>query len=179
MHLVLAMLPDHRIFLVDIQPDIAAALQLAFAEFPSVSVMCSDILAVAQNAVVSPANSYGFMDGGVDQAYSDFFGPNVERLVQDAIALRPEGLPVGASLTVATGHPRIPYLVVAPTMLMPEAAEASACYRAMRAVLRELARLPEVARQLYCPGLATGTGCVPPQEAADAMAQAYRDWLAR
>jgi hypothetical protein len=31
------------------------------------------------------------MDGGIDQAYLDFFGPEVERRVQDAIALRPEG----------------------------------------------------------------------------------------
>lgn len=168
----------HRLVFADFQPLVAEALARAFAGFPDVATTCTDILSVAENAVVSPANSYGFMDGGIDQAYTDFFGPAVESAVQDAIARRPEGyLPVGASLTVATGHARIPYLVVAPTMMTPEMTESSASYRAMRAVLREVARLPEVARTLYCPGLATGVGAVPPHEAAEAMAEAYRDWL--
>jgi hypothetical protein len=61
-----------------------------------------------------------------------------EDLLAEAIARRPEGhLPVGASLVVRTGHPRIPYLIVAPTMVLPEAVSADHCYRAMRAVLRE------------------------------------------
>lgn len=101
----------------------------------------------------------------------------MQRRVQDAIARRPEGyLPVGASLTVATGHPRIQYLV-APTMLMPEMTTADASYRAMMAVLREVSRLPDLLHTIYCPGLATGVGAVPPNEAAEAMAAAYRDWV--
>ena len=30
--------------------------------------------APAADAIVSPANSFGFMDGGIDYAYSDHFG---------------------------------------------------------------------------------------------------------
>lgn len=170
--------PPHKLHLVDIQPEYAAALKRAFDGHENVTVTCADILTVAEKAVVSPANSYGFMDGGIDQAYFDFFGPDVERRVQEAIALRPEGhLPVGASLTVATGHPRVPYLIVAPTMTMPEMTTADASYRAMRAVLREVTRIPDLLHTVYCPGLATGVGAVPPNEAAAAMAEAYGDWL--
>jgi O-acetyl-ADP-ribose deacetylase (regulator of RNase III) len=55
--------------------------------------------------------------------------------------------------------------------------DANASYWAMRAELREVTRIPDLLHTLYCPGLATGVGAVPPQEAADAMAEAYRDWL--
>lgn len=50
---------------------------------------------MAEHCVVSPANSYGFMDGGIDAAYRSFFGLQIERTVQEAVARRPEGrLPV-------------------------------------------------------------------------------------
>lgn len=34
----------------------------------------------------------------------------------------------------------------------------------------------EVGAEVYCPGLATGTGHVPPEEAAREMYQAFADW---
>ena len=136
-----------------------------------------DLLEFAEHAVVSPANSYGFMDGGLDQAFADVFGPSLERRVQEAIQRRPEGhLPVGASLIVATAHARIPYVVVAPTMLMPEQVAAQNAYRALRAALRLATSAPLAGFPLYCSGLATGVGGVPAHEAAHAMAQAYADW---
>src|SRR5687768_17246288 len=102
-----------RLYLVDINGHLVNAWAEAFAQFPEVSVQQGDLLAVAENCVVSPANSYGFMDGGIDAAYRAFFGPQIERTVQDAVTRRPEGhLPVGASLVVRTGHARIPFLIV-------------------------------------------------------------------
>jgi O-acetyl-ADP-ribose deacetylase (regulator of RNase III) len=117
------------------------------------------------------------MDGGIDAAYHAFFGSQIERAVQEAIARRPEGhLPVGASMIVRTGHARVPFLIVAPTMTVPEMVESGNCYRAMRAVLRVAGADAEVGRDVYCPGLATGVGMVPPEEAASAMAKAYTEW---
>jgi O-acetyl-ADP-ribose deacetylase (regulator of RNase III) len=163
--------------LVDLDTDLVAAWAEAFRPFPEVTVRQADLLAVAENAVVSPANGFGFMDGGIDRAYTDFFGGQIEVRVREAIARRPEGhLPVGASLVVRTGHPRIPYLIVAPTMLMPEAVSEEHCYRAMRAVLRLVGQFPEVGRAVFCPGLGTGVGMVPPRSAAREMARAYGDW---
>lgn len=90
---------------------------------------------------------------------------------------RPEGmLPVGASLAVKTGHARIPWLIVAPTMEMPEAVPAEHSGRALRAVLRLVERHPELGPDIYCPGLGTLTGRVPPEFAADEMANAYLKW---
>jgi O-acetyl-ADP-ribose deacetylase (regulator of RNase III) len=166
-----------QLHLVDLDPAVVAAWRAAFAPFPQITIARADLLAIARNAVVSPANGYGFMDGGIDAAYVRFFGPALESAVRDRIAARPEGhLLVGASLIVDTHHPRIPYMIVAPTMLMPEPIPPLNCYRAMRAILRTAARDPNVARALYCPGLGTGVGLVPPKESAQQMAQAYADW---
>src|SRR5688500_11481183 len=106
-----------ELHLVDADADVAAALAKSFASFPGVCVGGGDLLAEEQHALVSPANSEGFMDGGIDRAIAAFFGSRVEEQVRAAIAARPEGrLPVGASIVVATRHPRVPYLIVAPTM---------------------------------------------------------------
>jgi O-acetyl-ADP-ribose deacetylase (regulator of RNase III) len=98
--------------------------------------------------------------------------------VREAVAARPEGyLPVGASCIVATGHERIPYMIVAPTMISPEFVEPQSAYRAMRAVLRVAMQLPFEKRRIYSPGLCTGVGGVAPAAAAIEMATAYTDWL--
>jgi O-acetyl-ADP-ribose deacetylase (regulator of RNase III) len=165
---------------IDTDPDVVRELARAFAGVTEVICSPGDILAVARNALVSPANSYGFMDGGIDAHYSQFFGPGLQAAVQEAINRRPEGyLPVGASLAVSTAHPRIPFLIVAPTMHTPEEVPAANCYRAMRAILRLVASEPWIAGEVFCPGLATGIGHVPPPEAAAEMFRAYRDWAAR
>ncbi len=166
-----------KLFFVDDHPDLIEALRLAFAAFPEVTVTCGNILAVAENTLVSPANSRGYMDGGIDRHYLDFFGQRLQQTVQDAIRRRPEGhLPVGAALIVPTGSPQIPYLVVAPTMQEPDMVEADHCYRAMRAVLRIAHQNVTIVERLYCPGLGTGVGGVPFSNAAQAMANAYADW---
>jgi O-acetyl-ADP-ribose deacetylase (regulator of RNase III) len=166
-----------RLYLVDADETVAFALREAFRSFPEVSVSHADLLAVAQNTVVSPANAYGFMDGGIDAAFRNFFGAAVEGRVREAIGRRPEGyLPIGASLVVQTGNARIPHMIVAPTMLAPEAIDSQNCYRAMRAVLRIAAAQEKVGRAVFCPGLGTGVGQVLPAEAAREMAQAYGDW---
>ena len=163
--------------LVDTDPAVVRAWRGVFAPFPEVAVRQADLLDAATNAAVSPANGYGFMDGGIDAAYVRFFGSGVEAAVRDAIARRPEGhLPVGAAVVVRTGHGRVPNLIVAPTMLMPETVPAINCYRAMRAVLRVAGGDAEVGRAIFCPGLGTGVGGVPPEEAAREMAGAYGDW---
>lgn len=166
-----------QLHLVDTSPLVVAAWNVAFREFPEVSIQHADILSVADNTVVSPANSFGFMDGGIDAQYLRFFGPSIQTTVQDAIRRRPDGqLPVGASIVVRTGHDRIPFMIVAPTMAMPEAVCADHAYRALRAVLRIAANDPVVGRHVHCPGLTTQTGRVPAEAAAEQMAEAYRNW---
>ena len=167
-----------KLHLVDINPVLVAAWRKSFCAFPEVDVQCGDILSVAHNCLVSPANSHGFMDGGIDDQYRRFFGPKIEEAVQHAILLRPEGmLPVGASLAVRTGHPRIPFLIVAPTMEMPEAVSSQHCGRAMRAILRLIRAHPSLGDDVFCPGLGTLTGRVAPDLASEEMATVYSEWV--
>jgi O-acetyl-ADP-ribose deacetylase (regulator of RNase III) len=169
-----------RLHFVDLDGDVVDHLARAFAGIDEVTCTCGDILTVAHNAIVSPANSYGLMDGGIDAAYSAFFGPGLQATVLEAISRRSEEhLPVGASLVVPTSHPRIPFLIVAPTMHTPEQVSSQNCYRAMRAVLRLIDVQRGLAGDVFSPGLGTGTGRVPPVEAAAEMRRAYEDWARR
>lgn len=168
-----------ELVLVDVVPDLVACWKQAFQPFPEVAILHDHILTVAENALVSPSNSYGFMDGGIDQQYLDYFGLELQTRVMQAIARRREGyLPVGASLIVATSHAHIPYLIVAPTMTIPEPVDPSHSYRALAAALRVAQQHPSMQR-VFCPGLGTGVGQVPYESAAQEMAAAYCDWKAR
>ncbi|WP_175361134.1 macro domain-containing protein, partial [Bradyrhizobium sp. STM 3843] len=73
------------------------------------------------DAAVSPANSFGFMDGGVDWAYLQFFGIELQRRLQMVIRLQKfQELLVGAAVAVPTYHEAIPFLIAAPTMRVPK-----------------------------------------------------------
>ena len=167
-----------KLHFVDINPEVSSALAVAFHGHPEVEVICGDILHHAVHCLVSPANSFGYMDGGIDAAYTAFFGQQIQARVQDAIHRRAEQmLPVGAALAVTTGHDRIPFMIVAPTMTMPEDIPASHAGRALRAALRLIQSEPHLAGDVYCPGLGTLVGRVSPPDAAASMLAAYEQWL--
>src|SRR5579862_3221422 len=92
------------IILCDVLPNLVRAWQRAFAAYPEVAVQRGDLLDVEADAYVSPANSYGIMDGGIDAVLSDRF-PQAEARVQAAIAQVGRLLPVGQALVVETGDP--------------------------------------------------------------------------
>ena len=163
--------------LVDIDAAVADALGAAFSTYPEVIVQQGDLLELAHGVALSPANSQGFMDGGIDRWYSSFFGPAFSKRVRDAVLSQPEGhLPIGAAVAVPTGHQRITHVVLAPTMISPEHVPPENAYRALRAALRLMKRSPELGPTLYSPGLTTLVGGVAPADAAREMALAYSDW---
>ena len=164
-----------KLYLVDDNADLVSEWEKAFSEFPEVEVLCDNILNVAECAIASPANSFGYMDGGIDLVYSNYFGWDLEKRVKKAIDELPEAfLPVGSSIIVKTGHIRIPYLIVAPTMRMPEEVKAANAYFAMSAILRTALKNLNKINKLFCPGLGTGVGKIPFDEAAKEMANAYK-----
>jgi O-acetyl-ADP-ribose deacetylase (regulator of RNase III) len=165
-----------EIYLVSTNPELVLAWEKEFADL-SVVIIEDDILSVAENTIVSPANSYGFMDGGIDRLYTEFFGLRPQTEVQDYIANHPEGcLPIGSAILVETGHSKIPYMIAAPTMETPGPVRSINSFFAMSAALNIAYRNRKVVTKVYCPGLATGIGRVPPDEAAVEMANAYKKW---
>lgn len=166
-----------HLHLIDNNEDVANALRAAFVSFPSVEVRCADLLIEAHDTVVSPANSAGFMDGGIDAAYVRAFGASVENEVRMRVSRLSGGLSVGASMCVRVHHERIQRLIVAPTMEHPESVPAINARRAMAAILRRAS--DENVQHLFCPGLCTGVGQVDPVEAAEQMRLAYETWASR
>ena len=101
-----------RLHLVDVSAGVVNAWRAAFAAYPEVRIVEGSIVEVARGAVVSPANSYGEMGGGVDLVYRNHFGREIERRVQAKIQQTfGNYLPIGEAVLVETGSTVIPHLV--------------------------------------------------------------------
>jgi O-acetyl-ADP-ribose deacetylase (regulator of RNase III) len=125
------------VHLRDINTGVVKAWEQAFADVPEVVVSRGDILKQKADAIVSPANSFGHMDGGIDLLYSRHFGWELETKLRTLLSERHYGeLPVGQAVVLATGHESIPFLVSAPTMRVPMSiGETVNVYLAFRAAL--------------------------------------------
>lgn len=143
----------------------------------TVRVVEGDILSLGVAAVVSPANSFGFMDGGLDGVYTRFFGPQLQQRLQRMIGEQAGGeLLVGQALLVETGHPHIRWCISAPTMRVPTLLDTPLpAYLATRAAVR--CALDARVESVAIPGMGTGTGGLAPREAAAAMLWGIRDAL--
>lgn len=112
-----------RVLLVDRQAAVVQAWQTEFADLVTqglVSVKLGNFQDHAADMIVSPANSFGFMDGGIDYWYSVFFGWHLQDQVQASIRTHHQGeLLVGQAFSVATNHKQFPWLICAPTMRLP------------------------------------------------------------
>ena len=135
------------------------------------------------DCMVSAANSFGLMDGGVDYAISEFFGWDLQDRVQDRIIEQFNGeQPVGTSIIVETGNPKHPYIAHTPTMRVPmQITRTDNVYLAMSAWLRAVRDHNRSSENkietVACPGLGTTTGRMPFPEAARQMVLAYRNFL--
>ena len=63
-----------HIILSAVESSLADAWQEHCGDVPDVTIQRGSILDLKVDAVVSPANSFGFMDGGIDHLYSHHFG---------------------------------------------------------------------------------------------------------
>jgi len=167
------------IHLRDINAAVAKAWEQQFAGLHDVEVSCGDIFEHRADAIVSPANSFGYMDGGIDLIYSRVLGRHIEGELQALLRDRYFGeLPVGQAVIVPTGHREIPYLVSAPTMRVPMGISRTAnVYLAFRAALIAIkshneSSAREIASVLV-PGLGTSVGDMSPERAARQMRVAY------
>jgi O-acetyl-ADP-ribose deacetylase (regulator of RNase III) len=154
----------------------------------SVRVFRGSVTDLAVDAVVSPANSFGWMRGGIDGVYSRWL-PGIEDRVRAAIAEQHgTELPVGSAVIVATGRREPDWLISAPTMRQPGerlSADGVAAGAAARAVLLAWrdGTLPdgraarEVISSIALPGLGTGVGGLSPDACARQVASALTEVL--
>lgn len=150
--------------------------QKLFKNEPGVKVICSNFEAVPEyDCIVSPANSFGIMDGGFDLALVKYFGQDLIKKVQTKIKNKYAGeQPVGTCLIIKTGNKKHPYLAHTPTMRVPRIIrEYDTVYNAMRAMLLAVRKHSDI-KTVLCTGLGTATGKVPPAVAAKQMYMAYQ-----
>ena len=156
-----------------------------------VEIHHGSILELDCDAVISPANSFGFMDGGIDGAYMDYFGDDIQLKVRQQIYELHHGeLLVGQATIVETNNKKIPFLIAAPTMRVPMyLGESVNPYLAARAVLLlikygnfctgDLKGKPitKYVKTVAFPGLGTGVGRIRPDICARQVRKAIDDIL--
>jgi O-acetyl-ADP-ribose deacetylase (regulator of RNase III) len=156
-----------------------------------VAVHHGSIFDVECDAVVSPANSYGFMDGGIDGLYMWHFGENIQMRVRRQIFDHHHGeILVGQADVVETGHEKIPHLIFAPTMRVPMNLKDSVNpYLAARAIFLlathghfrsgSLAgeKIADRIQSIAIPGLGTGAGKISSKVCAQQVRAAINDVL--
>ncbi len=163
----------------DRNPDLTSAWSRHFEGVADVLVSTGDIFDGDADAIVSPANSFGYMNGGIDAVYAEHFPPGLQARLQTLLRDQHFGeLPVGQAVIVATQDRTLPWLVSAPTMRVPSNVAGTAnAYLAFRAaliaVIRHNAAGPPPIATLLCPGLATTTGRIPVDRCARQMRFAW------
>ena len=174
---------DFRLILVDPDVTLCTAWREAFKGVSNIAVVHGYFETLPKfDCMVSAANSFGIMDGGVDAAITRYFGGALMSRVQDAVLDRYLGeQPVGTSMIIETGHTEHPFLAHTPTMRIPmPISQTDNVYLAMWAMLLEVRRHNRDAEHpiatVACPGLGTGYGKMTPHEAARQMATAVRHY---
>lgn len=167
-----------KIILCDSDNELITAWRKTFEGQPGISIVKGEITKLSCDALASPANSFGFMDGGIDFEISERFGWDLQKKLQQMIRMLPEGeLLVGQAIVLETGDIHIPYVISAPTMRVPmdfNIGTSVNAYLAMKAILLKAKNHPAI-NTVAIPGLCTGTGKMDPMVAARQMYAAYRE----
>ncbi|KAI1788300.1 macro domain-like protein [Ganoderma leucocontextum] len=200
-----------KFVLFDIYDDLVTAWQHSFQalvppealEHITIKGASLDDLNVSFDTIVSPANSFGRLDGSFDQVLSDYIAPESDNdalthTAQAALYKRWRGYaPAGTCTLIPLAHTpcehnklRVRYVALCPTMRTPENVtwHKEVVYNCVWSLLvaidshnAEIAADPEkAAREGASPietvvmtGLATGVGAVSPEMCAKQMARAF------
>jgi len=169
-----------KVILVDVNPKVVQAWRATFEENPEVDIVAGSMLQQHASAWVTPTNSRGSMDGGLDAIIKNHLGASIQQRVQQEIGrLYGALLPLGCATCVATGHDQPRYLISTPTMtgssedISDSLNVALACAAAFQAVHMQNTREPGSIRSVALPGLGANTGKVPVEICADLMWTGY------
>lgn len=129
-----------------------------------------DITQIDCDAIINPANSFGYMGGGVAGAIKRAGGREIEK---EAVNKAP--IVVGEAIATTAGDLACKYVIHAPTMKRP----------AMRTSVENIEQATQAALKLaekldlHCiaiPGMGTGVGRVPQEKAAKAITTIVKEF---
>jgi O-acetyl-ADP-ribose deacetylase (regulator of RNase III) len=123
----------------------------------------SDLTKISCDAIVNPANSYGYMGGGVAGAIKRVGGNEIEK---EAISKAP--IEVGKAVATTSGSLPCRFVIHAPTMKRPAMRiDVENVRLATKAALHKGIKLN--LKSIAIPGMGTGVGGVPVEKAAEAI----------
>jgi len=79
-----------------------------------ITIEQGDITTLEVDAIINPANSYGYMGGGVAGAIKEIGGQEIET---EAVAKAP--IPIGSAVITTAGSLKAKHIIHAPTMEQP------------------------------------------------------------
>lgn len=129
-----------------------------------------DLTQISCDAIVNPANSYGYMGGGVAGAIKRIGGIEIEK---EAISKAP--IDVGKAVMTTAGSLPCKYVIHAPTMKQP----------AMRIGVENVTLATRAAfelgvklnlKSIAIPGMGTGVGGVSTDDAAETIAMTAKEF---
>ncbi len=172
-----------KLLLIDIQEGMCQAWEKHFSKHEEVEIINDRFENVREyDCLVSPANGYGLMDGGIDLAIRNYFGMQLQYSVHKIIQKEYYGeQPVGTSFIIYTNNDEYPFLAHTPTMRVPtDIRRTQNAYEAMFAMLRAVANYNKENKhpinKVLCPGLGTATGGMDFNESARQMYLAWKNF---
>lgn len=176
------------IIFFDLNNDFVEAYKTTIGEDKqSIYFMTTDVQDLVRDynitVLVSPANCFGFMDGGIDMVYMAMF-PGIQNKVQDRMKtfkittpLGRHAIPIGSAMLVPTGNKQCPLLACVPTMFLPEKIIGTKnVYWAMRGLLTLIDSCFENKKVVVAvPSFGTGVGKMSAVESATQVKNALED----
>lgn len=175
-----------RIHLISLNSVWVDEIKKEIGEREDIQVTCGKVedLPRINSTFVSPANSLGFMDGGIDYAFSRLMFPGVEKAVRQKILAigkktllgRPY-LPIGQAIAISTCIESC-HLIAAPTMFLPH--DVRGTQNAYASTLAALALHAKYAPEttLVLTSHCCGYGKMSEAESAKQMVRAFHDFEA-
>lgn len=115
-----------NIILIDINREMTSNwnIEFSYTDFENVKIVNDEFSHFMKynkvDYVISPANSFGLMDGGYDKAIINYFGNDLQKAVQDYIIENYFGeQPIGSSFIIDIPNSNGKKLIHTPTMQTP------------------------------------------------------------
>jgi len=129
-----------------------------------------DITQIDCEAIVNPANSFGYMGGGVAGSIKRIGGNEIER---EAISKAP--IKIGKAIVTTGGSLTCKYVIHAPTMSQPAMKIGVENVKLATKAALELGKKLDL-KTIAIPGMGTGVGRVPVEDAARAIIEIAKDY---
>ncbi len=165
-----------KIQIIDRNKNFIDACKGYFNDDENVSLIHGNPFDHKTDFIVSPANSFGFMDGGFDLHLSDYFGWRLEERIQNYIKCHCAGeVAVGDGFIENTYNKNIPFVIFVPTMRVPEdVSETINAYLAAKKAFQLFKRASHpLSPTITMTGLCTGFGQMPVKRSAKQIYYAY------